>query len=180
MASIIMDVTTRGLNEAIQNVRGAKDLITAGTAVRMANWYNSRFKKTALSIIESGEGMPSNRPAYARWKSDNWGIDHPLGVMTGMLYTGVIMSQPQVKETRGKEVRLAVVFKDPYYIAYVVDGTSKHVGRDFITLAKNKEWKALMDSVGTIFNNLDFTQPYPKLLSTVMGPNDLASLRSYG
>jgi hypothetical protein len=65
MASIVFEVTTRGLDEAIQNVRNAKNLITAGTAVRMVNWYNSNFKKTALSIVESGEGMASNRPAYA-------------------------------------------------------------------------------------------------------------------
>ena len=180
MASVVLDITTRGLDEAIQNVRGAKNLITAGTASQMAGWYNTHMKKTMLHIIESGEGVADNVGMYAMKKQARYGISHGLGFLTGGLYFGVSIAQPSIKETRGKEVRFAVVFDDPYYIAYVIDGTSAHVGRDFITLAKDKEWQKLMDTVGSLFDNLDFTRPYPELLNSVMGANLLPSLRSYG
>lgn len=180
MGSVVLDVTTRGLDEAIANVAGAKNLITAGTAVRMAAWYNSNFKRTALKIIDSGEGMAANAPKYARWKANQYGVTHPLGRLTGKMYMMFSMTQPNVKETRGTEVRLAVTFNKPEYIAYVIDGRSGQPKRDFVTVAKEKEWQALLKSLGRIFDNLDFTRPYPELLSTVMGPSDLPSLRSYG
>ncbi|MHA1662575.1 MAG: hypothetical protein ACTSVR_04895 [Candidatus Thorarchaeota archaeon] len=179
MASVILDFTTRGLDEAINNVRQARNLVTAGVAPIMVRWYNTHMKKTMLNIIETGEGMADNVGLYARRKQSKYSIYHGLGNMTHMLYFGVSMSQPAIKETRGKELRFSVRFDDPYYIAYVVDGTSAHVGRDFITLARDKDWQVLLDMIGTVFNNLDFTKPYPELLSTVMGANFLPSLRSY-
>ena len=186
MASVVMDITTRGLDEAIMNVKNAKNLITAGTAKRMEVWYNYHMKKTMLKIIKSGEGMAPNVGGYAikkaagRLPGQSKGITHPLGMVTGQLYFSVSMTQPVIKETRGKEVRFAVKFEEPYYVAYVIGGTSGHVGRDFVTLAKDKDWRTLLSSLGSMFNRLDFTRPYPELMKTVMTPNDLPSLRSYG
>ena len=182
MASVVLDITTRGLDEAIRNVQGAKDLITAGTAVRMQSWYNTHMKKTMLNIIETGEGMAPNVGNYAIIKArgglpgQSEGITHPLGLVTGHLYFEVSMSQPVTKETRGTEVRFSVQFDEPHYVAFVIGGTSGHVGRDFVTLARDKDWQKLLDSLGKIFNKLDFTKPYPELLSTVMTPDDLPSL----
>ncbi len=168
MSSVLLDVTSRGLIEAHQNVKGIRNLITIGTAKQMADWYNSRFKKTAIEIIESGQGMAENVGKYKQWKQREYGIDHPLGVLSGGIYFSVIMSQPVIKETRGKEVRLAVRFDKPYYIAYVIDGTSRHVGRDWVIVARDKELPALAESIGNMFEGLDFTRPYQELVSAIL------------
>jgi hypothetical protein len=183
VASILIDVYTRGLDDAIRNVAGASKLITAGTAVRMERWYNNNMKNTMLNIIESGDGVANNVGKYAIEKRAKYGIDHGLGFLTGGLYFGISSSVPNVKETRGKEVRMYIKFNDPYYVAYVVEGTegaTGHIGRDFVTLARDKDWHILLEMVGSMFDGLDFTRPYPELMSTVMGPHLLPSLRSYG
>jgi len=172
MGSLTLDITTRGLEEAHQNVKNIKNLITEGTYVRMIDWYNHNFKETALSIIDSGEGMAANKEPYATWKRNRHQIDHPLGRLTGMLYLGVQSTEPTVKETRGKEVRLAVTFDDPYYLAYVVDGDENRLSRDFIQLARDREWPKLLKSIGTIFNNADFTLPPAQLRSTILTHRD--------
>lgn len=168
MGTVTVDVITRGLDEAIMNVKNANNLITAGTYSAMVEWYNQNMKLTMLRIIDTGEGVAKNVGQYAMKKERQYGISHGLGRLTGTLYMAVESTQPTIKETRGKEVRLAVQFDDPYYLMYVVDGTSKHVGRDFIMLAKDKELPNLTKMIGTIFDGLDFTQPYPVLLSTVI------------
>ena len=180
MASVILDVTTRGLDEAINNVRNVPNLITIGAAQQMVSWYNTHCKKTMLEIIETGQGVENNVGQYADWKASKYGITHGLGILEGKLYFSVSAKQPAVKETRGKEVRLVVAFNEPYYLAYVVDGTSKHIGRDFITIAKDRELPKLVKMISQMFEGLDFTLPYPQLISNVMGPNTLPSLRSYG
>jgi hypothetical protein len=145
----------------------------------MKAWYNAEFKKTALEIISTGEGMSANKEPYATWKRNSiYKMEHPLGNMTGELSFGVMNTRPVVNETRGHEVRFHVKFDEPYYIAYIVQGTSNTLARDFITLAKDRELHKLVKSIGEIFDGLDFTQPYPQLLSTVMGPNELYSLHS--
>lgn len=181
MASIIMDITTRGFPDVIRNVKGARNLVTAGTAVRMMEWYNQHAKRTMLDIIKSGDGIANNYGRYALEKEARYGISHGLGVLTGGLYFAVSTTQPAIKETRGQEVRFAVKFDDPYYIAYVVEGTSKApTPRDFITLARDKEWSKLLNSLGSMFDGLDFTLPYPELMKSVIGPSLAPSLRSYG
>jgi len=180
MASVILDITTRGLDDAIRNVQGASDLITAGTATHMKRWYNTHMKKSMLSIIESGGGMPPNSEDYAVWKLNNHGIDHPLGRISGLLYFSVSMLQPDVKETRGTEVRFALRFEEPYYAAYVLDGTHGRKGYGFANLAREKNWEILLKELGSMFDGLDFTRPYPELMSSIIGPNTAPSLQSYG
>ena len=180
MASVVIDITTRGLDDAIRNVQGASKLITAGTASRMAQWYNERMKRTMLTIIKSGDGVANNVGRYAIEKERRYGISHGLGFLTGRLYFAVSQTQPTIKETRGKEVRFAVKFEEPYYVAYVIEGTTRHVGRDFVTLAKDREWSKLLETIGSMFDGLDFTRPYPELLSSIIGPGLAPSMRSYG
>jgi len=176
MVQVVLDITTRGLEDAIRNVQGASKLITAGTASRMATWYNQHMKKSMLEVIETGNGVDNNYGKYAMEKESRYGISHGLGLMTGALYFGVSMSQPAIKETRGKEVRFAVRFDDPYYVAFVIDGTSNHVGRDFVTIGKEKTWDKLLQSLGSMFDGLDFTRPYPELMSSILGPSTAPSL----
>lgn len=181
MASYVLEMTTnQGFAFAQQNVRDAVKLITIGTAQQMLIWYRKHYKKTVLEIIETGEGVDRNVGRYADYKSRRYGIDHGLGVLSSKLYFGVSMAQPQVKETRGKEVRFVVIYKDPYYLAYVVGGTSRHIGRNFILVARDIELKKLTKMIGRIFDGLNFALPQSQLLSTIMGPNDLPSLRGFG
>lgn len=177
---VVLDVTTRGLLEARSNVREVNNLITMATADRMLRWYNRDFKKTMLRTIESGRPVshiPRNVGRYAEYKFNRYGIDHGLGIATGGLYFGVSATQPSVKETRGKEVRLVVVFKEPYYLAFVVDGTRNHIGRNFILVSQEKELPKLIKSIGSMFDGLDFTQPHSQLVSSILGPRISPSLR---
>jgi len=103
MASVVMDITTRGLDEAIKNVQGAKDLITAGTSVRMQRWYNAHMKKTMLDIIESGEGIADNVGRYKIDKESKHGVSHGLGFLTGGLYFAVSTTQHQLKRQEEKK-----------------------------------------------------------------------------
>ena len=171
MASVVLDITTRGLDDAIRNVQGAKNLVTAGTFVRMQRWYNTNMKKTMLNIIDTGEGVADNVGRYALEKESKYGISHGLGRLTGNLYFTIESSQPTIKETRGKEVRLAVNFDGLYYLVYVIDGTSNHVGRDFVLIARDKELPNLTKILGTMFDGLDFTRPYPELMRSIISYN---------
>jgi len=176
MASVVLDITTRGLEDAIRNVQGAKNLVTAGTYTRMRAWYNQDMKKSMLEVIETGNGVDNNYGGYATKKEAKYHISHGLGRLSGRLYDGVENSQPIIKETRGKEVRFSVRFDNPYYVAFVIDGTSNHVGRDFVTIGKEKTWDKLLQSLGSMFDGLDFTRPYPELMSSILGPSTAPSL----
>ena len=177
MASVVLDMTTnQGFKFAQQNVRDAGKIITIGTAQRMLSWYNSHYKRTALEIIDTGEGVAKNVGDYAEYKSRTLGISHGLGRITHNLYFAVSMKQAQVKETRGEEVRLSVKYEDPYYLVYVVEGTSRHIGRNFILIARNRELPKLVKMIGKIFDGLDFTLPQSQLISTILSPKDLPSL----
>jgi len=171
MGSVVLDITTRGLEEAHQNVKNIKNLITAGTARQLELWYNSECKNTMLSIIDSGEGMAANKEPYATWKRNRYGIDHPLGRLTGALYFSIESAQPTIKETRGKEVRLAVIFDSPHYLIYVKDGRTNQVERDFILLAREQTMESLRKRISGMFDNLDFTMPYPQLMNAILSYN---------
>lgn len=177
---VVLDVTSRGLREAQQNARKFNPLVTQATAMEMMAWYSKDFKKTVLEIIETGRpisAIPRNVGKYGDWKAQRYGMDHGLGILTGGLWMGVAMKLPSVRETRGKEVRLFVVFDDPYYIAFVVDGTSRHVGRDFILIAREKTLPKLTRRIGRLFDDLDFTLPHSQFVSSVIGPKLAPSLR---
>lgn len=177
MSSIIIDVTTLGLDETIRNLGELPKTITDATAQIMENWYNNHFKKSVLEIIRTGDGMARNRGRYARQK----GTNQPLGINTGQLYGGIISAKPTIKKTRGKEVRFAIVYKSPFYLALVHDGfTAKGFAtghpnavvpaRPFIEVARDKEIDKLFKMMGEYFESLDLT-------SSVLGPKIAPSLR---
>ena len=169
---VILDATTLGLKEAIQNLDRAPELITAGLDAQMKRWYKVDFTPEVVRTIRSGSPqsrIPKNIGRYRQWKIEEYGIDHGLGSLTGELLKGVKKAHPRIKVTRGKEVRFSVDYKEPYYILYVHNGTRNHVGRPFIEVARDKQIKNLFRRVNNAFEGLDFTLPYPKLLSSVIG-----------
>lgn len=168
---VILDVTTRGLDDAQINAGRAPELITLGVKTGMNKWYRERFLRRILEIIEKGGPrgrIPANVGKYRTWKINRYGISHPLGILSGRMYFGVIATQPKIRETRGKEVRFSVDYRHPYYIAYVHDGTSRHVRRPFVEVAKDMELPSLAQLLNKMFDDLDFTRPYPELVSSVI------------
>jgi len=170
---VIMDVTTRGLDEAIVNLNKFPDLITIGVAQKLERWYNTRYKKTVLRVIETGRPIsriPRNVGRYAEEKRRKYGFTHGLGLLTGKLYFSVATAQFNITETRGKEVRFAVVYKEPFYIAYVHEGTkwNNYRRRPFVEVARDKELPHLVDMIGRMFEDLDFTRSHPELVSSVL------------
>lgn len=173
MGDVVVDVITRGLDEAIANLKEFGPIVTKGVSIEMEKWYNQRFKKTSLRIIKTGrpaDKIPKNVGGYAKWKKGKYGFDHGLGILTGKLYDAVADVTVSIKETRGKEVRFSVFYKEPYYIAYVIDGTkwNNFRRRPFPEVARDQELPALLDAIGGLFEGLDLTQPTPKLISTVI------------
>ena len=168
MGSVIMDITTLGLDETIKNLDQLPIHITTQVAIEMERWYNQHFKKTVLEIIKTGNSsrIPKNMGLYAIKK----GTTQPLGILTGRLYHSVAAKQSSVKVTRGKEVRFYVVYREPFYLSYVHEGFiaggfakgTPVPARPFIEIARNRELPKLFEMIGKIFENLDMT-------STVLG-----------
>lgn len=173
MVKVITDVTTRGLDETIINVRQFPNIITAGVAAQMEKWYNTKYKKTILRIIETGkprDKIPINVGRYAEWKKRRYGFNHGLGYLTGRLWMEVAQARISIKETRGKEVRFSVIYDKPHYVAYVHEGTkfNNYRRRPFAEVARDIELPNLMDSLGRMFEGLDLTQPTSTLISSVI------------
>jgi len=173
MVRAIADVITRGLDETIQNLKVLPEVITQGTAKQMELWYKQEFKKTTLKVIATGRPVnkiPRNVGIYAIRKKQQYGINHGLGKLSGKLYQGVENARFTVKETRGKEVRFAVIYDDPYYVAYVIEGTkfNNKRRRPFPEVAKDRDLPTLIGMLGRMFEGLDLTMPTTKLISTVL------------
>lgn len=169
MVRVIMDVTTRGLREASQNLDPA--LITTGIDAQIKNWYRRKYKPRVLRIIASGSPrsrIPRNIGRYRFEKLQKYGIDHGLGRLTHNLYEGVKAALYRTTVTRGREVRLAIDYRSPHYIAYVHDGTSKFRGRPFVEIARDDTLPGLMTQIESMFDGLDFTAPPPELVSSVI------------
>lgn len=169
MSSVVIDVTTRGLDETIKNLGELPAFITTGVARKMEMWYNQHYKKTVLKIIETGGNtarIPKNFGRYAQQK----GTTQPLGIISGKLFLGVASTKPSIKETRGKEVRFSIVYKKPFYLAYVHEGFiaggfaagTPVPARPFVEVARNIELPKLFKMIGDLFEGLDLT-------STVLG-----------
>lgn len=169
MSSIIVEVTTSGLDEVIANLDKLPTYVTTETAKKMEQWYNNHYKKTVLEIIETGGmmyGIKPNQEMYARRKASH-GIYHPLGILSGRLYGAVAVAQCQIKITRGKEIRFTVVYKEPFYLAYVHEGfTAKGKAnnvpvpaRPFIEIARARAFPKLLEMLGNLFESLDLTRP---------------------
>lgn len=170
---VIVDVTTRGLDETIQNLGAFPDVITMGVAKQMEHWYNTRFRRSVLTIIRTGQPqarIPKNVGRYAQWKLGKYGFDHGLGYLTGRLYNEVRATVFRITETRGKEVRFAVVYDKPFYIAYVHEGTrwNQYRRRPFVEVARDRELPKLVEMIGRMFEDLDFTRPHQELVSSVL------------
>lgn len=170
MGSVIMDATSRGLIEASQNADPA--LVTLGVDAQMKRWYKGKYKPRVLRIIASGSPrsrIPRNQGRYRFNKLREHGIDHGLGRLTHTLYEGVKAAPWRTTVTRGREVRLAVIYKSPYYISYVHDGTSKSLARPFVEVARDDTLPGLMRQLEGMFDGLDLTDPPPKVMSSVIG-----------
>ena len=178
MSSVILDVTTLGLDQTIRNLEALPSVITDGVARQIEKWYNTRYKKTVLRIIKTGEGMARNRGMYAALK----GTTQPLMGRTGVMYAKVSAAQPLLKKTRGREIRFSIVYADPFYLALVHDGfTAKGFAtghpnavvppRPFVEVARDKELPVLFEMIGDLFDGLDLT-------SSVLGPQLVPSTRS--
>jgi len=173
MVRVITDVITRGLNETIINLRAFPGIITQGVAKQMERWYNLRYKKTILKVIATGKPqsmIPVNVGRYAARKKRKYGISHGLGRLTGKLYNEVAAAKISIRETRGKEVRFAVAYDKPFYVAFVHEGTkfTNYRRRPFAEVAREKELPKLVDMLGRMFDGLDFTRPTQELVSTVL------------
>ena len=173
MVRIITDVITRGLDETIINLRQFPEITTQGVARQMENWYNTKYKRTVLRIIATGKPqsrIPVNVGEYAIRKRARYGISHGLGRLTGKLYNEVSSARTTIKETRGKEVRFAVIYEKPFYVAYVHEGTrlTNYRRRPFAEVARDKELPKLVDMIGRMFDGLDFTRPTAELVSSVL------------
>lgn len=169
MVRVVMDVTTRGLNEAVQNLDPA--LVTRGIEAQIRGWYAKTYKPRVLRIIASGSPMsriPRNIGAYRFRKLREYGIDHGLGRLTHGLYEGVKAAPYRVTVTRGREVRLAIDYRNPHYIAYVHDGTANTRPRPFVEVARDNTLPKLMKQLESMFDGLDFTMPPPELVSSVI------------
>ena len=170
MGSVIFDVTTRGLTEAIQNLDPG--LVTLGVDAQVLRWYRGKYKPRVLRVIASGSPrsrIPRNQGRYRFNKLREHGIDHGLGRLTHTLYEGVKAAPYRTTVTRGKEVRLAVIYKSPYYISYVHDGTSNALARPFVEVARDDTLPGLMRQLEGMFDGLDFTAKPPEVVSSVIG-----------
>lgn len=166
---IIMDVTTRGLREASINLDPA--LVTTGVEAQIRHWYRNRYKPRVLRVIASGSPrsrIPRNVGRYRFEKLQKYGVRHGLGRLTHRLYEGVKAAPFRTTVTRGREVRLAIDYRTPHYLAYVHDGTANTLARPFVEVARDDTLPGLMTQLERMFDGLDFTSPPPKLVSSVI------------
>lgn len=172
MVRIIMDATTRGLDEAVRNLKEAPALITQGIEAQIRNWYRIEYRPAVLRVIETGQPasrIPPNVGRYALDKERDYGITHGLGRLTGRLYAGVNDAPTRTTVTRGKEVRFAIDYREPFYIAYVHDGTSRAPReRPFVEVARDETLEKLLVRIEKMFEGLQFTDPLPELISSVI------------
>jgi len=180
MSSVVVDVTTRNLNELVFNLKKYPGAITATMAVQLERWYNQHYKKSVLEVIDTGtpsDKIPSNFGKYREWKARKHGFTHGLGRLSHKLYNEVAIVRPSIKTTRDREIRFSIVYRKPLYLAYVHEGFlagGRAAGtpvpaRPFAEVARDRELPKLLDMIGETLESLDPTDP--KMVSTVLGTN---------
>jgi len=168
---VILDVKTEGLTEAIGNLNSWNKIVRKGIEKNMKLWFRVDFTPRALKVIETGRPrarIPKNRGRYAEYKFQRYGFDHGLGRLSGQMYEGVRSAKARIKTTRAKEIRFSVDYRNPYYIAYVHDGTRNHIGRPFIEVARDISLPKLINRLNRMMDGVDLTQPLDQVVSSVL------------
>lgn len=171
MSYATLDFMTKDWGGVLQNPEILPDLITYGARTNMERWYNVTCKPEMLRLIETGSpesDIPKNIGRYRYRKIKEHGIDHGLGVLSGKLYSAVISTQPNIRVTRGNEVRLSIKFDKPFYFAAVHEGGNGRLPRRFVTVAVDKTLPKLLWQLSRMFDGIDLTRPYAEVSSSLV------------
>jgi len=175
MTTVVIDWKTENLQELINNTSDRamrKFIFTAGEKI-MKRHYIRSFKPAMRAIVKSGKGMAPNVGYYRRWKRRVYGVNHPLGILTGELYRGLDRIEPRITRTRGKEVRMEIKVTDPFYAELVHNGFTTNFGvrvasRPFLQVTLDKTKPTLLRNLNAMFDGVDLTRSEAEVMSTIL------------
>lgn len=132
---ITLDITSRNLPQLLKNVEKnlryfATDGVTDAVYAILERWYEETYRPDLEKTLITGQGMPRMKRSYIQWKRSHMGSQHngrTIISMKPLQLTGEFMKEtkrvkPIFKKTRGKEVRLYLRYRKPFYLAALTQG----------------------------------------------------------
>lgn len=179
--TVTIDVMTRWLLDTIQNLNEfQRELVTLAFEDVMIEWFDTHYHPTLKQIFNAPRsfGMASLSRRYARWKRRHKGkyikgrgVIRYLGIlkMTGGMEQEVLRTRPQFSVTRGKEVRMRIVYDKPKHLGYVHEGTVYAKPRKFIKKAKDLNERKAIIMLGKKFKDMNLVGPTPQFRRSIIG-----------
>lgn len=119
----------------IEKLQRAPYHITMAYREAYLGWHEKYLIPEMLREVRTGKGdfPASNMGRWRDLKARVYGINHSLGILSGMLYAGVRQGKVQLRSNKNKATITARTrFRQPRHLPFVVRGTRQHRAYDFI------------------------------------------------